>query len=234
MRVGDRFGREFGIARRIAGLSQLAVATRVRTSQARLSRIERGAVSPDLITAERLAAAVGYRLTVSLVPDAGVRLRDSGQLDLAEAIRRESHPSWKVRLEAPIGPPPDRRAGDMLFESRADAALFEIERLLADFQAQFRAAQLKRAALAERLGRVVRLVIAVPDLPRARRLITPHSALIRAALPISSRRAWAAIRSGTPIGGYALLWVRTARIGSRPTRSGSRPAAEISPEVPLW
>src|SRR6266545_4990405 len=165
---GRWFSRELRIARLVAGLSQADVATRVRISQAQMSRIERGAVIPDLATAERLASAVGYRLVPKLIPDGGVRLRDSCQLDLARGIQGEAHSTWRVTLEAPIGPSPDRRAGDILLESPVEVVLIEIERSLADLQAQLRAAQLKRAALAERLDRVVRLIIAVPDGSRSR------------------------------------------------------------------
>jgi hypothetical protein len=35
--------------------------------------------------------------------------------------------------------------------------------------------------------------------------------MIATALPLSSRQIWAAIRSGEPIGGDGLLWVRTKR-----------------------
>jgi len=89
-----------------------------------------------------------------------------------------------------------------------EAILVEIERGLRDFQAQLRAAQLKRVALTERLGRSIRLVIAVPDTVAARRAIAPHTEIARSALPVSSRAAWASVRSGAALAGDALLWVR--------------------------
>jgi hypothetical protein len=84
----------------------------------------------------------------------------------------------------------------------------EIERWLRDFQAQVRRAELKRVALTERLERPVRLVLAVRDSAATRQIIAEHAGLVRSAFPVTARRAWAAIRSGEPIGGDALIWVR--------------------------
>ncbi|MEX1072884.1 MAG: hypothetical protein WED86_04220 [Chloroflexota bacterium] len=143
-----------------------------------------------------------------LYPADGIRLRDSGQLGVAELIRAAAHRSWQVRLEVPVAPPPDRRAADMVLGGVGELILVEIERGLRDFQAQFRAAQLKRVALAERFGRQVRLVIAVPDTAAARRALAPHAEIVGSGLPVTSRAAWAAVRSGGPLAGDALLWVR--------------------------
>lgn len=55
-----------------AGLSQRALASRAGTSQPAIARYERGASTPSWETIERLAAACGQRLRVSVegVPDA--------------------------------------------------------------------------------------------------------------------------------------------------------------------
>lgn len=173
-----------------------------------ISRIERGAVAPDLRSMARLARGIGQQLSVRLYPADGIRLRDSGQLGLAEVIRAAAHPSWRVSLEVPVAPPPDRRAADMVLAGADAVVLIEIERGLRDLQAQLRAAQLKRVAMAERLGRRVRLVLTVPDSAAARQAVEPHAAVLRSAMPVTSRAAWAAIRSGASLNGDALLWVR--------------------------
>lgn len=206
--VVEQFGREVAIARRAAGLTQSQLASRSSSSQPVISRIERGIFSPDLRSMAGIARGLGHHLSVRIYPDDGVRLRDSGQLMLASKIRAEAHGSWRVGLEVPVARPPDRRAADMVLEGHAEVILIEIERGLRDLQAQLRAAQLKRAALAERLGRRVRLVLAVPDLATARKAVAPHAAIIRSSLTVTSRAAWAAIRSGSPLGADALLWVR--------------------------
>lgn len=159
---------------------------------------------------DRLARAVGHQLAVRMYPADGIRLRDSGQLALATLIRGAAHASWRVSFEVPVASPPDRRAADMVLANATGVLLVEIERGLRDFQAQLRAAQLKRLALAERLGRKVSLVIAVPDSVAARHALAPHAAILSTAMQVTPRVAWASIRSGASIDGDALLWVRPA------------------------
>lgn len=205
----DVLAHELAIACSIAGLTHRQLAVRIQMSTARIGRALRGEISIGVDLADAIARACGYRVALRVIPGDGVSLRDSGQLALTEVIRRQAHPTWRIALEAPIGLAPDRRAADMLLVQSAAAVLLEIERWLIDFQAQLRAAQLKRTTYAERTDRIVRLVIAVPDTPTARRLLAPHRELIAAAFPVSSRTAWACIRSGEPFSGDALMWVRS-------------------------
>lgn len=81
------------------------------------------------------------------------------------------------------------------------------ERALANLQAQLRAAQLKRSALTEQLGQAVRLVMAVPDTRRARRVIQELLPVLRSALPASSRAVRVSIRSGSPLGADGILFL---------------------------
>jgi transcriptional regulator with XRE-family HTH domain len=201
-----RFGQELRIA--AMGMPQRLVAERAGMSQSEVSRIISGDRMPNLDAMIRLSKAVGYRFYFKLVPDDGVHLRDSGQLSYAETIRSQAHATWRIRFEVPVAPPPDRRAADMVLDQAAEVNMIEIELALLDFQGQLRAAQLKRAALCERLGRPVNLLIGVPDTATARRLVIPHADVIAAALPVSSRRIWAAVRSGEPVGGDGLVWIR--------------------------
>ena len=207
-RIGERFGNEVRIARVSAGLTQRDLAGRAGLTQAFVSQIERGLALPGIDSMVRVARVLGMVLSLRLFPGDGLKLRDSGQLDVADTIRSQTHASVRIRLEEPIAYGNDRRAADMVLETPIELVMLEIERGLADFQAQYRAAQLKRATLSERLGRTVRLVIAVPDTRRNRELLRQHEELIKTALPVSSRQIWAAIRSGEPIGGDGLLWVR--------------------------
>jgi transcriptional regulator with XRE-family HTH domain len=206
--LATRFSRELVSARAVAGLTQGQVARRAGVSQALVSQAEHGRTLPSLRVMHRLVAATGHDLSLRLFPADGVRLRDSGQLSMAEQIRGIAHPSWRVRLEVPVGAPPDRRAADMVLDVGGEWVSVEIERALLDLQAQLRSAQLKRAALAERMERAVRLVIAVPDTRRNRAVVDRHRSMLDAALPVASRRMWACLRSGEPIGGDGLLWLR--------------------------
>lgn len=207
--VAARFARDLVAARAVAGLTQSQVARRARVSQAMVSQAERCRTLPSLSVMHRLAAATGHDLSLRFFPADGIRLRDSGQLRVAERIRVEADGRWHVRLEVPIGPPPDRRAADMVLQAAGACILVEVERALLDFQAQLRAAQLKRAAMTDAMGRTVRLVIAMPDTRRNRAVVDAHRAILETALPVPSRKVWACLRAGAPIGGDGLLWVRS-------------------------
>lgn len=211
--LAARFARELVAARATAGLTQRQVARRAGVSQSLVSLAERGLTVPTLDVMRRLATASGHDLVVRLYPADGVRLRDSGQLQVAESIRAAASPAWRVRLEVPVSVAPDRRAFDMLLDSHAGMVAVEVERAL-DLQAQLRAAKLKRAAMAERRGQPVSLVIAVLDTRRNRASVATHRFLVEAALPIPSRRIWACLRSGTPVGGDGLIWVRVPAPGA--------------------
>ena len=55
-------------ARRLAGLTQHALAERVGTSQPAIARVEQGLISPTITTLQRLVSAAGFDLHLSLVP----------------------------------------------------------------------------------------------------------------------------------------------------------------------
>jgi transcriptional regulator with XRE-family HTH domain len=206
------FGREIRLARMTAGLTQAQAGRRAGVSQGQVSRAERGRLDVSLEARCRLAAACGHELGWRLYPVATVRLRDSGQMALAQAIVAAAHVSWQARLEVPIGPG-DLRAADLLLVGPTEIVHIEIERALVDFQAQLRPAQLKRDALATRETRPIRLVIAVPDTETTRARLAPFAGLIGEALPAHSRAIWRAIRTGEPVTADGILFVRAARRG---------------------
>ena len=201
------FGRELRIARMTAGLSQARLATLAGASQAEVSKAERGLLDVSLEARCRLAAACGHELGWRLYPVATVRLRDSGQMALAQTITAAAHPSWQVRLEVPIAAG-DARAADLLVIRPGEVLHIEIERALVDFQAQLRSAQLKREVLAAREERPMRLVIAIPDTRSTRLRLAPFEQLIGQTMPSSSREIWRAIRTGEPLNSDGILFVR--------------------------
>jgi transcriptional regulator with XRE-family HTH domain len=207
-RLTDRFGSELRIARAASGLSQGQLADLVGVDQSFVSRVERGLRQPTWIIACALAAAVGHDLSVRLFPSTSIGLRDSGQLAIARQIVDNAHASLHPTLEASVSASAnDRRAADVLFVGSVEALHVEIERRVVDLQAQLRAAQSKRAALAERLGVPVRLVIAVPDTRRVRDVVASQSVLLRAALPAPSSAIWKSIRNGTVLGSDGLMFI---------------------------
>ena len=195
-----------------AGLTQQQLARAAGVSQQQLSNTERGRTDTSLIVRCQLAAACGHELGWKLHPVASVRLRDSGQMELAQTIVVAAHRSWHARLEVPISPG-DLRAADLVLTGPDEILHIEIERALVDFQAQLRSAQLKREAFASREERPIRLVIAVPDAASSRSRLAPFAALVSRSMTRSSRQIWHAIGSGEPLGGGGILFVRRRRTG---------------------
>lgn len=206
------FGRELRLARTTAGLTQMELARIAGLSQQEASKAEQGATDLSLDARCRLAAACGHELGWRLYPVATVRLRDSGQLALAQVIVAAAHSRWRPQLEVAVAPD-DRRAADLLLVGRDEILHIEIERALVDLQAQLRSAQLKRESLAARNNLPVRLVLAVPDSPTVRARLAPYIDLLSRALPASSRTVRRAIRTGEPLGGDGILFVRAPRRG---------------------
>lgn len=216
------FGREFRIARVTAGLSQARLASLAGASQTEVSKAERGLLDVSLEARCRLAAACGHELGWRLYPVATVRLRDSGQLTLAQAIVGLAHRSWRPRLEVPVTAG-DARAADVLLTGPMEVIHIEIERALVDFQAQLRSAQVKRELLAAQEHRPIRLVVAVPNTKASRDRLAPFSQLISQTMPAASRTIWRAIRGGEQLNGDGILFVRAPR-REQPTKSLPRAA----------
>lgn len=210
--LATAFARDLRLARMSAGLTQAQVADLAGASQAEVSKAERGHLDISLDVRCRLAAACGHELGWRLYPVATVRLRDSGQLGIAQAIVAAAHRNWQARLEVAVAPG-DLRAADLLLATAGEILHVEIERALVDLQAQLRAAQLKRQALAERENRPIRLVLAVPDTRSTRARLAPFAELIARTLPASSSATWRALRSGEPLGVDGILFVRAPRRG---------------------
>lgn len=210
--LASLFGRQLRIARMTGGLTQARLARVAGVSQAQVSRAERGTLRVSLDARCRLAAACGHELGWRLYPVATIRLRDSGQLAIAQVIVAAAHPSWTPRLEVPVAPG-DLRAADLVLTGTNEVLHLEIERALVDLQAQLRAGQLKRQALAEREERPIRLVLAVPDTRATRARRAPLTELLARALPATSAATWRAIRIGGPLGADGILFVRPPHRG---------------------
>lgn len=191
-------------------MTQAKLGAIAQLTQQEVSLAELGTPSVSLSARCRLAAACGHELGWRLYPVATVRLRDSGQLGLAQMITKSAHPSWQVRLEVPVAAG-DPRAADLVLTGTQQVLHIEVERAIVDLQAQLRSAQLKRQELAKEEAKAVRLIIAVPDTPTTRQRLAPFDELMRRALPVPSRRIWHAIRHGEALDGDGILFVRSTR-----------------------
>ncbi len=75
------------------GLSQRELAIRARTSQAWMSRVERGAVSPSVESLERLLAVMGERLDLRATrmthdDDDAAHRAATGAMEMSERLER--------------------------------------------------------------------------------------------------------------------------------------------------
>jgi transcriptional regulator with XRE-family HTH domain len=204
-------GREVLLARTNLGFSRRKASRLAGVSQATQARVERGDPSVAISTACRVAAAVGLKVWAKAFPVGQPTLRDSGQLRVAEYLRGVAHVSFKVVLELALA---GVRSADLVFFSPIEIIHAEIERHLADWQAQFRAATAKRDELAAHHQRPVRLVMVIEDTVRNRDAVSAHESLIRAALPAGSREVMRALRGGKALGRDGILWVRSRNVGA--------------------
>jgi len=150
--------------------------------------------------------AVGLDLVLRTYPGAGPTLRDRGQMLVAQRLGELAGPTWKPSLEVTAG---DRgEAIDEVFWGPDEVLAVEIIRHLRDYQAQYRAASLKRDWLARHHQRPIRVILAVEDLRRNRAAIAAHVPLVASVLPAGTRRIVAALRAGRPVGSDGLMWVR--------------------------
>ena len=203
-----RLGEEVRLARTQNGQSQRHVARVAGISLSTEQRIERGDAGVEIRTMSAACVAVGLDLSLRAYPTRGIRLRDAGQLRIAEMLRLEAHPSWKVAVEHPIS---GGRSADIVFFGPDEIIHGEIYRLAADWQGQSRPALAKRDELQSHHARPVRLVMIFDDTDRNRRVLAEHASLIQHVLPAGSRKILRALRDGAPLGQDGLLWVRSRR-----------------------
>lgn len=67
-RTAIMVGASVRAARRRAGISQAELARRAKTSQPSIARLEKGQVSPTVISLDRIAKALGTELVIDFEP----------------------------------------------------------------------------------------------------------------------------------------------------------------------
>jgi transcriptional regulator with XRE-family HTH domain len=189
------------------------VADRAGVSHPTVARVEVGNPQVGVDTLVAIGEAVGVDVVLRGYPGRTPSLRDTGQLALAEALIGQAHRSWTSEVELAMGP--HGEAIDLVLFASQEIIASEIERIAADWQAQYRRSNTKRNALAEQHRRPVRLVMVVEDTRRNRAALSEHAELIRSQLPARSRDVLAALRTGARLGRDGFLWVR------RPSRPKS-------------
>src|SRR5919108_886723 len=210
-RVASRLGEEVRLARGTLALTLADVGRLARVSASTVRRVEDGDANVQLSTMAAVGGAVGLDLSGRFYPARAPSLRDTGQFEIADHLRTIAHPRWRPALEVVVDE--HGRAADEVFFGTDEIIHAEIERRLNDFQAQLRAANVKREALAARHQRPVRRLLVIEDTERNRRIAAAHAHLIRAELPAGTRAILNAFRTGEPLGSDGLLWIRRSRIG---------------------
>lgn len=198
-------GQEVALARTNQALTIRAAARLAGVAPATQQRVEAGDPAVGIVTVCRVAAPLGLKVWGKAFPASTPSLRDTGQLTIAEHLRTVASPALRVVLEHGLG---NGRAIDAVLLGADEIIAAEIERLLADLQAQYRVADAKRVELAALHQRPVRLVLAVEDTRHNRTVAREHAGLIRSMLPAGSREIMRAIRAAAPLGRDGLLWVR--------------------------
>jgi transcriptional regulator with XRE-family HTH domain len=181
-------------ARRAAGLSQQTVARRAGTSQAGLSRTERGRRSATLDDLAVLASAVGLDLVVRLFPGPDP-VRDLAHVRLLARLQLEL-PGLEWSTEVPLPNPGDQRAVDAVVHLGSLRIGFELETQVVDAQALVR-----RLALKQRDAGLTAMVLVLADTRSNRAALVASTATLRAAFPRSTTEVVAALRAGhAPLG----------------------------------
>ena len=205
----ERLASDVTAARAEHALTLEQVGRRAGVSPDTVRRVEAGEPGVRLDTMCSVGTAVHLDVVVRAYRSRPPSLRDSGQLEMAEIVCSLAHPAWNCVLELPAGD--HGEAADIGFFGAREILDTEIDRLILDFQDQFRRIALKRDYLAARHQRPVRLVMVIEDTTRNRTAIAAHLPLIRSTLPAGSREVLRALRTGEPLGRDGLLWIRRTR-----------------------
>jgi transcriptional regulator with XRE-family HTH domain len=193
-----RLGAELRTARRSSGLSLEDVAARCHLSDSQVLRIEEGTVAgPSLEAVACIAAVVGLDLVVRTYPR-GDPIRDAGHTRLLERLRRQLHPSLRLRTEVPLPIVGDLRAWDAIVSGEGWRTPVEAETVLDDAQALDR-----KLALKMRDGGFDHVILLVADTPRNRAAL--RAMPIGDGFPLDGRGILRALRDGQDPGGSGVV-----------------------------
>lgn len=190
-------------------MTRLQAATRAGLARSTWERIEHGSPTVPLAALAAATDTVGLDLVCQTYPGREPRLRDAGQLAVAQWLRDLAHESWRTSLEEPAGT--HGECIDLVLWGATEIIAVEIERHLLDWQAQLRRWTAKRDRLAAHHARPVRLVIAVRDTRHNRAVLAPYAPTITGLFPCGTRNVTRAIRFGTPLGSDGICWIREGR-----------------------
>ena len=193
-------GEEFRETRLRRSMSLRELSATSDISPAELSRIERGvALHVAYETLALIGACLGLDVPIRAFPN-GLGPRDAGQLALMARLRATVPASVRVRSEVTLGIPGDLRAWDAVLDGRGWSRPAELESRIRDIQALQRRIRIKcrDAGVSD-----VLLIVAGS---RYNRHVNGGAADDLADMfPVRSREALAALRSGMPPNGSAIV-----------------------------
>jgi transcriptional regulator with XRE-family HTH domain len=187
-------------ARRGAGLSQQTVARRAATSQAGVSRTERGRRSATLDELAVMAAVVGLDLVVRFFPGPDP-VHDQAHVRLLARLQAEL-PALNWLTEMPLPIPGDQRAIDAVIHLGSLRIGFELETRLMDAQALVR-----RLALKQRDAGIASMVLVVADTRGNRAALAAGAETLRPAFPLARHEVIAALRGGRAPGANGIVLI---------------------------
>ena len=188
-------------ARRLAGLSQQALATVLGWSQAEVSRFERLVRRDSLSFVEvgQVAAVLGLKLSASLFP-VGEPIRDKGHQALIARFLAAISSAWRVAREVPLPNLGDPRAWDLVLRVVDCVVGVEAETRLRDVQAFAR-----RIHQRERDGGTGAILVVLAESALNRRLLPQLLEALGPDFATPPRTIFRALREGRPLPGSGVI-----------------------------
>jgi transcriptional regulator with XRE-family HTH domain len=173
-----------------------------------LHDLELARQDPSIDTLSRLAAALGMDLGVRLFPGTGPRIRDHISAPMIGAMLSDLHSSWRPTLEVSVLRPVRGVIDAVLDRSEPPTVACEVQSDLRRLEQQVRWCRAKSEALAESRQTHVSRLLVLRSTARTRAIAREYERVLAAAYPARSQDVLAALRSGAPWPGDALLWCR--------------------------
>jgi transcriptional regulator with XRE-family HTH domain len=205
------------------GVSQAAVARAAGLSPAHVSGIEAATSPASLAALSSVAAALGARLDIRMVPQSGSPLRDHLQAAMVEALLPIVSPAWGRHLEVPIERPvrgvidlvlvrPDRKLV-VAIEAHSEIRLLEQQLRWANEKARALSnSELVFSIFGSEDRPVVDSVLYLRSTRSTRELAREFEATLGASYPASTSNVFASLTANAAIWpGSGVLWARVER-----------------------
>jgi transcriptional regulator with XRE-family HTH domain len=213
-RAHQSLAADLGRALADAGLSRRAVAIAAGVDPGFLGRILDGSVRPSLQTYARLAVPLGLDLSARLYPNTGAAIRDRHQGPMLELLLGIIHPRWQAFTEIGVRRPSRGWIDVGLHDAAAQVFVAgELESALRRLEQQIRWQAMKAESLPSwegwpHLGEepTISRLLVVRRTRATRAVAQEFNRQLRVAYPAHPDDALAALGSGAPWPGPAMVW----------------------------